>query len=57
MIYMLSSVLDFLLNFICIGSVMGMLGCVALSVGKNSSNSEKEKIDRVNEALRTNFKN
>lgn len=53
MIGMLASVQDFLLNFICVSSVLGMVGCMGLSVGKGSSNSEKEKIDRVNEALRT----
>lgn len=53
MICMLSFVQDFLLNFICVSSVIGMVSCMGLSIGKDSSNSEKEKIDRVNEALRT----
>ena len=49
---MLASVQDWLLNFICVGSLAGMFSCLGLSLSKKSELSEEEMIDSVNEALK-----
>ena len=44
---MLASVQDWLLNFICVGSLAGMFSCLWLSLSKKSELSEEEMMDNV----------